>query len=121
MSVQDDLEELRTAFDGCSLLAFADLGAQIVLVSSSAETARRDALDGLCRTAVALFHIAGKAEESDTDTALNCAGGNVEVYLRDPERREDALCALCSVETDIDGFLRAARKMLTSLAQEDQP
>ncbi len=121
MSVQEDLEELRTSFDGCSLLAFADLGAQIVLVSSSAETARRDALDGLCRSAVALFDAAGKAHEPDADTALHCSGGTIEIYLRSPQQREDALCALCTTDTDVDGFLRAARKILVSLTQEDQP
>ncbi len=120
MGVQDELDDLRAGFPGCSLVAFADLGAQIVLVSSSAETARRDTLDSLCRGAVSLFEAASAGHEPDMDTALRYQGGTVEVYVRDPDRSEDALCAQCSPDTDLTGFLAAARTAITALAGEGE-
>ena len=40
--------------------------------------------------------------------------------MRDPERRDDALCAVCSPETDLDGYLTRARAVLSSLAAEGE-
>lgn len=118
MSVQDDLDKLRVAFPGCTMVAFADLGARIVLVSSSAETARRDVLDGLSRSAVSAFDFAARAGVPAADLALQCTAGQVEIYLRDPARPDDALCAHCTVAMDLDGFLSAARSALSALAGE---
>ncbi|MEM0934690.1 MAG: hypothetical protein AAF646_03765 [Pseudomonadota bacterium] len=118
MGVEDELGALRAAFPGCSIIAFADLEARIVLVSSSASTARRDTLDGMCSSAVAMFAAAERAGEHAADTVLRSQNGSLEVALRDPVRRDDALCAICAPETDLDGYLLRARAVLDALAQE---
>jgi hypothetical protein len=118
MGVEEDLHTLRADFPGCTVIAYADLDTRIVLVSSSEGAARRDTLDGLCAGAVDLFAAAERAGEASADTVMRSHGGRIEVSLRDPERRDDALCAICQPGTDLGGYLSRAREVLRALGQE---
>ena len=121
MGVEDQLQALRADFPGCAIVAFADLGTRIVLVSASEGTARRDTLDGLCAGAVELFTAAQAAGEEGADLVLRSHLGKIELALRDPASADEALCAICAPETDVDGFIERARAVLNDLGQDGAP
>lgn len=115
MGVEDELEALRADFPGCAVIAFADLDTRLVLVSSGESAARRDTLDRLCAGAVELFAMAERAGVTAPDTVLRSEAGRIEVSLRDPNSPNDALCAICAMETDLGGYLSRARDVLRTL------
>lgn len=118
MGVAEELETLRADVPGCAVIAFADLQTRIVLVSSSEGAARRETLDSLCAGAVALFEAAARAGEPEADIALRSHGGMTEIALRDSERMDEALCAICTPGTDVSAYLARAREVLHAIVRE---
>jgi len=117
-TLQTQIDDLRASHPGCSLVAFADVEAGLVLLSSAAHVARREVLDSLCEKAVGLLTATAPAFDPTPDTAIRATSDGVEIVLRDPTRPSDALCAVLTPDGDLDAYMRAAR---TVLAQQAAP
>ena len=117
MGVAEELDDLRGAFEACRIAAFADIDAQLVLVSSSAKKARRETLDKLCAEAAGIFRDSKVPSPVVVDFAVSQQDGELKVFLCEPEQRLDAACFVCEPGLDLDAFLTAARSMLDRLTQ----
>lgn len=116
MSVTDELDSLRQAVEGCQLVAYADIDAGLVLVSSSATRASREVLDSLCAEAAGVFAAADMGDEADglttADIGLSLSGDSTRLFLRDVNEGSDAICIVCDPQTDVDLLLTRARTSL---------
>lgn len=123
MGVEDELNGLRHAVDGCELVAFADIGVPLVLVSSTEGTARRDTLDGLCAEAIQLFdqgQIGDPALLSQSDTAISASANGMHIFLRGPDDPNETICAICAPGTDVGHYLSQARAAMTRMVSGEQ-
>ena len=116
MTIAQDLDDLRGKFDSCELVAFADLDAELVLVSSSKKTARRETLDRIC--ADAKYTLSSKVGRTfgPSDTVVRTYEDRTEIYLRSAPTDPDGLCCICAHDIAMSDFLEAARKMLRKMA-----
>lgn len=109
MDIKDQLDSLRQKVDGCALVAFADIEARLVLVSSSDARASREVLDALCAEAALLFNVAdakgGENGLSGADTALNHDAEGVRFFVRDTVGGSDVLCCVLSPDGKIDALV----------------
>lgn len=121
MGVAEELQKLRQSEAGCRLVAFADIDAQLVLVSDSAETARRETLDSLCASATRIFE-ASQTGTGDVltgaDTAVEVAGSEMQIFLRNTADPTDVICCICAADTDAVQFITTARQALNDIASE---
>ncbi|MFQ6551268.1 hypothetical protein AAD018_002865 [Aestuariibius insulae] len=121
MSISDDLDSLREQFPECSAIAFADLSARMVLVTSSRKILRQEALDALCAEASLLFEGAGGTSALSvtgdvSDTAVVATPDGINLFLRATAEPADLLCLLCSPEVDTAGLLAQARPSLDRIS-----
>jgi hypothetical protein len=118
MTIADEINELREEFDGCALVAFADLTAKMVLLKSSEKKIPQENLDHLCAEAAVLFKGATARLNKDAApvTAIVADGEKSNIYLRDTADSEDVLCCVCGNEVDLTAFLAAARTRISQIA-----
>ncbi|MEL6682717.1 MAG: hypothetical protein AAFQ09_08730 [Pseudomonadota bacterium] len=116
--VVDALDALQSSFAGCETLAFADLSTQMILVTNSATTSPREALDALCKEAALTLGTKGTiAIGSDQSTAAIIAGEDqLRVFMRASEEPADVLCCVCQPDVDVAGFIPAARACLEQIS-----
>lgn len=113
MGIQEDLDALRQSVPGCDVVAFADIGTNLVLVASSEGSPRRELLDQLCGAAVGHFGKNAVADLDVPDIALDAeANGPVRIFMRDRSEPSDAICAICKPDVDIEAYLSNARDLL---------
>ncbi len=108
------LERLIEEYPDCSLVAYADIGTGITLVSAGKSDIAREALDELCSEAALTL---GKPDmpsmgAAPSSMAIKAVEQTVFVYLRATEEPDDALLCMCRPEIDLDGFVTAARAAL---------
>lgn len=122
MTLARQLDDLRRQEPGCRLAAFGDLGASIVLRSSSASGHPQEYLDDLCQQARRGFlaldaaaWAAGTAAAAPADDVLVLAPGEARLFLRAAGGTGDAVLCVC---TDADAAARLAfpaRQLLAAL------
>ena len=116
--VVDALDALQGNFAGCETLAFADLSTQMILVTNTDASARRETLDMLCSEAAMTLGTKGKiAIGSDLNaTAIVASQDQMRVFLRAPQEPTDVLCCVCQPNFDLAYFLPAARACLEQIS-----
>lgn len=116
--VVDALDALQGSFAGCETLAFADLSTQMILVTNTDASARRETLDMLCSEATLSLGTKGKiAIGSDPSiTAIVAAHDQLRVFLRASQEPTDVLCCVCQPGFDVTEFLPAARACLEKIS-----
>lgn len=105
------LERLIEQYPDCSLVAYADIGTGITLVSAGQSDIPREALDELCAEAALTL---GKSDipsmgAAPCPVAIKALEKAVFVYVRATDEPDDALLCMCQPDIDLDGFLTAAR------------
>lgn len=125
MNISAQLDGLRMAVSGCSLVAFGDLDARLVLRASSDKPRPQEQLDELCSQAAGfLSDAAGNAvmtrvfgEPGDAPTeAIVLTSDDVRVFVRSPGPQADVVCCLCDSAMDAEGAIIAARRVLTRIS-----
>ena len=94
--VVDELDRLLSKNAGCRTIAFADLSAQMILVTDSASNLPREMLDRLCREAVGVLGINGKPVLGEQPGARAFVAGpsGLHVFLRASDEPDDVLCCV---------------------------
>lgn len=110
------LDSLADAFDACHTVAFADLGAKMVLVTNGSTDAKRETLNALCREAAISLGGGDRAPLGNTACQMVVAAtpAYTRVFLRDAAEPNDAICCICDPAIDLDTFLPAAQACLTA-------
>ena len=120
-SVADTLDALRRDLPGCTLVAYGDLDAGLVLASSAADRPPREVLDALClaadtclggKAAQAAARVLGLARLTEA-TALQ--GGRMSLFLRGEGDGGDALFCLFDGPSDPERARHRARETLARL------
>ncbi|CUH99538.1 hypothetical protein [Leisingera aquaemixtae] len=122
MTLARQLDTLRQSADGCRLAAFGDLGASIVLRSSSAASDPREYLDALCQQARRGFLMLDAAVQAGPEAAcppaddiLMLVPGEARLCIRAPDGSGDALLCVCSDADTAARLAAPARALLAGL------
>ncbi len=117
MAIADEINKLREEFDGCNLVAFADLSSKMVLLTSSPKKIPQENLDHLC--AEAAMMLKGAAANLNTDaaplTALVTDGDKTHIYMRNQADTDDVLCCICGPDIDLTSFMASAQARLEQI------
>ena len=112
----EDLDLLQRQFPDCTTLAFADIGAGMVLVTNSDAALEQHALNRLCAEAAATLAAQGGLSPQ---AAMICAADEIRVILRADKHPDDVLICICSPSLDLPAFRAAAQATLGRLAAAD--
>lgn len=122
MSVLDELDKLRATLPGCTMVAFGDLTARIVLCASAAEKRPQEELDALCMAASvsldgdaanSVAHVLGGEKLSQ---AVAVSSGEIRLFLRSHLDACDALFCTFTDHTDIREMVAAGRSTLHKIS-----
>jgi len=108
--VVDELDTLLSNCAECRTIAFADLSTQMILVTDTASTLPREALDRLCKQAAASLGLNGQTVlgEKPGQMAVLADKSTVNVFLRATEEPDDVLCCVCAPDVDLTKFVADA-------------
>jgi hypothetical protein len=117
------LDKLRADTPGLRLAAYGDLGARLILRSSSDTGWPQDRLDELCLQAEAHFARSGAGalatlagDDGWTPVqAIALTPGEARVFLRGNGEDTALLCCICDVGPDIDATVAAAGRVLRDI------
>ena len=120
MSLDADIEALRTSLAGCSLVAFGDAKTRLMLRSSQESACHREYLDELCSQAANCFDMAGAkpfTEPQGSDghhacEAIVLTSKNTRVFVKTDEGASDFLCCVCDTPRDLENVVKAAKDTL---------
>ena len=123
MTVTETLDTLRRDLPGCTLVAYGDLDARLVLASSAATRHPREVLDALCLAADTCLsgpgaRIAAQAlgvPRLTRATALR--QGRLSLFLRAEGDGGDALFCVFDAPTDAGAATARAQETLRDLAR----
>lgn len=125
MDILTRLDQLRLTFHECQAVAYADLGARMILVTSTAIDLPQERWDDLCHTGFALLTGAPSEEASrvmrNEDTvshALVLEGQELGLFLRSQSNGEDVLLCVSSPSLPINEFMEKAGVVLDGIAQD---
>lgn len=116
--VVDELDALHGRFDACDTLAFADLSTQMILVTNTDTSYRRETLDALCAEAALTLGAEKKLPFGDvaSKAAFVASKDQMRIYLRAADEPTDVLCCVCKTDVDLDAFLKDARPCLDKIS-----
>ncbi|MCR8725021.1 hypothetical protein [Frigidibacter sp. ROC022] len=124
----DQLDTVREALPGCSVVAFADLSAGLVLCVSATRRPAQEVLDRLCDMANDLLN--GAAAQSavrvlhpgpddpavaPVDRAIAMPAGQSYLFLRSASDPVEALCCIGSTAMDLGAAETALRQTLAGI------
>lgn len=124
VSVAERLDTLRAEIPGCSLVAFGDMRANVILRSSQDRAVPREQLDELCR--VATNHFTGpKAQavskhltqgaDGDLEVAIVLTVDDTRIFVTTPGHDADMLCCVCDGQVDAGQAVESARAGLKDI------
>jgi hypothetical protein len=110
------LDRLQAAHPACDTLAFADLSAAMVLVSTGDDP--REMLDALCAEAMLIFgsDSAPALGQDAPDHVIIASAGQLRLHLRGLDDPYDALSCCCGPDLNLPAFLQDARRTLEEIA-----
>ena len=116
--VVDELDLLRDANPGCQMVAFADLGAQMILVTDSGTSHPREVLDALCNEAATLLGKKGTPAlgQRPNNAAVWATQASLRVFLRAPGEPNDVLCCVCAPNMNVGKFVASASACLDRIS-----
>lgn len=116
--VADVLDTLKDSFAGCETIAFADLSTQMILITNTNTSYRREALDNLCAEAALSLGNAKKIAigTAPSTTAIVAGPDQLRVFLRAEKEPSDVLCCVTQPGVDMAAFLPAARACLEQIS-----
>ena len=116
--VADALDALQDKFSGCDTIAFADLSTQMILVTNTTTSHRREALDNLCAEAALTLGTSRKMSigTAPSTTAVVVGPEQLRVFLRAEKEPTDVLCCVFQPGLDVAAFLPEARACLEHIS-----
>ncbi len=116
--VADALDALQNDFEGCETIAFADLSTQMILITNTGTSHRRETLDSLCAEAALTLGTSKKIAvgTAPSSTAIVAEPEQLRVFLRADKEPSDVLCCVFRPGLDIATFLPAARACLEQIS-----
>ncbi|SFJ88998.1 hypothetical protein [Jannaschia pohangensis] len=114
--VAELLDGLTARHGACRVVAYADLSSRMVLVTNSAASTPREALNALCKEAAAALQDNPLTPPETCDVAITTAPDRVQVFLRLPTEDSEALCCICDPHLDLSAFVEEARDCLVRIA-----
>lgn len=128
MTIQQQLDELRTAFPACAVVGLVDLSSGIVLCVSDRAKRPQEQLDSLCAVATQLFNSRtskafakaldnSKAPDLQESVILNAS--DTCLFLRSSMDPMEVMFCLYDAEIDVEGAIKFARTTLNSIATEE--
>ena len=126
MSVAGELDRLRAALPGCSLVVFGDLYSQITLCVSTRDKHPQEQLDSICVAAGHLLDspaaarvasVMGVPDDGKLSRAVVLGPRETQVYLRSPIEDADVLCCLGNLEVDADHTTRQAHSAFKKISE----
>lgn len=116
--VVDELDALRSKFDGCETIAFADLSTQMILVTDSGSDLRREALDALCSEATLTLGATGTPAIGTQISTVSIVAGKavLRLFVRATQEPNEVLCCICTPKVDVGAFLADARSCLNRIS-----
>jgi hypothetical protein len=124
--ISTQLDNLRLAFPECRAIAYADLGAQMILVKSSAAEVPQERWDELCVTGFDLMsgepaQLALRAMSSGTVAAqaLVIQVEEMAVFLRSGWNEDDAIFCVADLTLPVRAFVDEAGALLDWIARDD--
>lgn len=126
MSVAQELDTLRSAVPGCSLVIFGDLFSQITLCVSSSTKIKQEKLDAYCVSAGNLLggemadsvaRVLGVPQSGRLAQAAILNPGETQVFLRSPFEDADVLCCIGSMQCDVQEISTKAGHTFERIAQ----
>ena len=119
MDIAAELDEMRSALQGCSLVAYTDLSSQLVLCTSSATSPMQEEMNALSRAAQLALDGAfaeGAAMAwggaAPAEFAVLMADEDTRLFLRSPANATEALMCVCGPGTDLAEASAQARATL---------
>lgn len=125
MTIAEQIENLRTSLPGCSLVAFGDAKAQLILRSSQRQAIHREQLDQLCEEAADCFTLMAIATEycglSDGSSAkkhdaIVMTNSDAKIFVKTNQNEADFLCLVCDLPFDPDAVTASALNTLNEIA-----
>ena len=119
MAMSDRLDLVRDRFQGCNVVALADLTTGMPLSSSTKVKLPQEKIDYLCDTARHFLTGAIAARlPAPPRIAIFVNGRAIEVFVHNPEFGAEVLCCQCSTGIDLPGLTRAAQDLLAELVDK---
>lgn len=124
MSIEHVLEAGRKSVEGCSVAAFGDTAARLILRASHSDGVRREYLDALCDQAASCFDLLDTSWDSSMGTpdghaVLNEAAiltkGETIVFVRADRSRSEFLCFVFENPEDAPDMFAAARQTIQKI------
>ncbi|MDJ0640828.1 MAG: hypothetical protein QNJ20_18575 [Paracoccaceae bacterium] len=119
MDITAELDEMRKAIRGCSLVAFTDLTSKLVLSTSAAAAPMQEEMNALSEAAGLALDGAfaeGAAPvwggEEPAELAILMTGEDARLFLRSQANPAEALVCVCGATTDLSEAAEAARATL---------
>ncbi|MCV2882964.1 hypothetical protein [Actibacterium sp. XHP0104] len=125
MALTAYLDEIKTDFASCEVVAYVDLGSRLVLRVNSENARPQEWLDRLGVAAAEMLN--GELAQSfgtaggHSDEAMIETGGVRFVFVRSPADPIEALCCTCTPDTDIEALTARMRDTLIRLAETGGP
>ncbi len=122
MSVLDELDKLRATLPGCTLVAFGDLTARIVLCASAEAKRPQEELDALCMAASQTLDgpfaamTSGLLGSERLSEAVSVHPGEIQIFLRSELDDSDALFCCFADQTDIGDMITTGRRTLYTIS-----
>ncbi|MEX0285263.1 MAG: hypothetical protein AB3N23_11690 [Paracoccaceae bacterium] len=125
MTVGGHLDTLRASLPGCTLVAYGDVSAQLVLRTSTDSAWPQEKLDDLCKSGARQFGLVDamspfRQSANPTREAIVTTRRDVRVYVGAPGAAGDVLCCVCRSGIDTDHVIHEARAALSNLLDRDQ-
>lgn len=126
MTIAERIEQLRNSLPGCSLVAFGDAEAQLVLRSSQARTVHREHLDQLCQEAADCFFLMETAaaaletplkDSAAARDAIVMTNSGAKIFVKSDKNDADFLCLVCGLPFEPGAIVASARTALNSIAE----
>lgn len=124
MSLDADIERLRTSLSGCSLVAFGDASTRLMLRASQEKACHREYLDELCAQAANCFEVMGAVTETSGNVdqhgeqaceAIVLTSKNTRIFVKSEAEASDFLCCVCDTPRDLDAVVKAAKETLCKI------
>lgn len=123
MQIPAQLDQIRAEHSACSILAYADIGAGMILAKSADDVLAQERWDGLCLTAKELLAGApgvegAKALDATADDityAIVIEAAEVGLFVRSNLNPDDACCCVCAPDVRIAPLKLALSDLLRSI------
>lgn len=122
MTIKQQLDALRAAHPGCSIVAFGDAATHLVLRASHDADCRREHLDSLCDRAVECFAAMDAAaairpEGDAANEAILLHQRNATVCMRANAEASEFLCIVSERPDAIEPLVAGARDALPAIME----